>query len=567
MAALLDELTELVSVSPGRRWLRGGGAYSAGQLAAMIFVSVPHWLDRDVFVELRNELGGRTPDEVLAEVTNLRLVRRHRGDVLAAEKVARTMLLNALARDAPDVFARLSDAYAGAFGRREPGFGARLEQLYHGVAADPPHGCAELLRAAVTWGSDPYFETGAVADLTGRLQEQVDRGVAAAAGMRYLALCRTYLPGGAAAADADTLRSALAHEIDPLFQGEATIRVGAVDLKAGHVETALAAFDSAFSIFKGIGDERGCGEALWRRAGALVRLDMYDAAAGSYEAAAVAFDRVGGSVRKAHCVKGMADIELYRGRLGEAAGGFERALAFFAPTNARMGEASTRVAYANLKILRGRLDEALSDIKSALAVYEAVDEELGIGNCLQATGKIEFERGDFSRALDMFTEARSMFEAARRRSSIINASFLQGASLTQLGRPDAALPLIEEALQGATDIGDRGARAWGLRQLGLAMEKVGALGEALTALADSARGFDELGDPVEGSITGLALVRVARSLGFPDPFDTEDAKSRVNTASRLFEEADMPRYLWQAKELAGTLAPRPANPIGFAFDG
>jgi tetratricopeptide (TPR) repeat protein len=82
----------------------------------------------------------------------------------------------------------------------------------------------------------------------------------------------------------------------------------------------------------------------------------------------------------------------------------------------------------------GNLEGAIRDVREAIDVQGETSQRL---NCL---GILHIDKGDYQEALKLFSMAADLGSSIHRQVAVVN----QALALRKLGRPDEALPLIEE---------------------------------------------------------------------------------------------------------------------------
>jgi len=179
---------------------------------------------------------------------------------------------------------------------------------------------------------------------------------------------------------------------------------------------------------------------------------------------------------------------------------------------------------------RGRFDEAEVIWRRALALVETNDRWARV-RALTALSINRTEMGDPDEAFKLIDEASALAAEAGEQFSIGNTSVQKGRAISDLGRHEEALPWFDRGVAMFTELGARWELADATAARGIAKRELGRLDEAEVDLNSAIRIAEELGDRQLPAWTWRALARVAEIRG--DSAQAEERWRRSREAESL----------------------------------
>jgi CHAT domain-containing protein/Tfp pilus assembly protein PilF len=349
---------------------------------------------------------------------------------------------------------------------------------------------------------------------------------------------------------------------DRLHEGRALIRLGKVLDNSGQRQDALAYFEQAISLQRGLNDREGLAEALGesgkiRRAlgdhtGALkdqqealalwlelgrpdlaantvYRIGQAHESSGDTDLALAAYERVLALSRQAgdrglesQVLNTLGKMHISLGQPLQALDELRRALDLARLTGRRNyeGQALTNlgVQYRNL----GMPHEALEHFAAARKIARERNDRSSEAAALHNLGVLLFQLGALGEAREMLLQALLLAREPREQAStLIALSWVAEA----LGEPREAAARLDESLKLQKAAGDRAGEAETLRAHGLVSLDLGETDKAGEMLHESLRLFEEAGNPRGAAAARRGLARV------------QEARGQLEEARAAYEEA------------------------------
>jgi tetratricopeptide (TPR) repeat protein len=179
---------------------------------------------------------------------------------------------------------------------------------------------------------------------------------------------------------------------------------------------------------------------------------------------------------------------------------------------------------------RGRFDEAERIWLRALGLVEANDHWARV-RALTALSINRTEMGDPEGALKLIDEASALAAEVGDQFSVGNTSVQKGRAISDLGRHEEALPWFDRGVAIFTELGARWELADATAARGIAKRELGRLDESEEDLKSAIRIAEELGDRQLPAWTWRALARVAELRG--DAAQAEERWRRSREAESL----------------------------------
>ncbi len=179
---------------------------------------------------------------------------------------------------------------------------------------------------------------------------------------------------------------------------------------------------------------------------------------------------------------------------------------------------------------RGRFDQAEVIWRRALGMVEANDHWARV-RALTALSINRTEMGDPNEAFKLIDEASALATEVGDQFSVGNTSVQKGRAISDLGRHEEALPWFDRGVAIFAELGARWELADATAARGIAKRELGRLDEAEEDLKSAIRIAEELGDRQLPAWTWRALARVAEIRG--DSAQAEERWRRSREAESL----------------------------------
>lgn len=332
---------------------------------------------------------------------------------------------------------------------------------------------------------------------------------------------------------------------DDALERGARIRRASWALFAGRVGSAFRDAARAESLAAAVRDTADWRLALRIGGFALLDLDRYEEAVPRFERLLAIGRRAGHREEQGHALRGLAYVDLERGRHRLARERYRRALALLAGTRDRFSWNTARIGLARA------LQEGFGAGDSARAIYaEVVAETRALGFSVleaQATnnlGAIEFRDGDPALAVRHWRRALELHRArGGDPAGFLTPSVNLAVAYVHAGRPDEARALLESL--------------------------AGSLGPA-TSITERARVFAQLASAcLHLGDARAAAQHAARAVALSDSlaFDRAD-EYLVHLASARIASGEAARGAAEARAARARRGDRPEDPgpIGLAAE-
>jgi CHAT domain-containing protein/tetratricopeptide (TPR) repeat protein len=305
-----------------------------------------------------------------------------------------------------------------------------------------------------------------------------------------------------------------------------------LDLSSGSLSVALACFESLLAFHREHGNTAGEANALNSLGGVYDQMGERDAALDHYGRALVLWQTLGNRIEEARTLNNIAVVHRTSGEWQEALrvygqvreilpsigdrsqkaallnnigfvysslGEPQRAQALFEDALKLRREAGDRrgeiITLNNLGVVwreLGELDKALTYHLQALERAVALDDPRQQALSRLGLSQIHLERGEPAAALREIDPALAHFRQAGLRSREAQALQVQGRALALAGRPQEALPKLQEVLERNRILQDRVGEAEALQELATVERSVGLLDEARSHAEQAVARVEEL---------------------------------------------------------------------------
>ncbi|MFI2644786.1 AAA family ATPase [Streptomyces sp. NPDC018610] len=536
-----------------------------------------------------------TPIVLAAETPYEHLMRAHRALAEASDDAVERAhhIARLTAGPDPAVAQRLADAAGAARRRGAPAIAARLGRMAaehtpadqaradvdrrltaaeDGLAAGDLDFARQLAHEALAEADRPADRVRAwnvVIDSCGQAMAEIadvfpeavrdaggDPGLLAP--LHYRMSWREWMVGGSAArAHGHAVRAAelAARTGDRHTELMALTQQAALELFLGHprAETTLAAALAAPYDAHAMTHHNG--PAYLKHRFHLAR-DELDQARSELRTLVYTLRQRGSADSLSHCLNGLAQVEILRGRCRPALTLARQSLRITEEAGLSPGPAWYTVALA--ETAGGSLSQALAAAETAGRHSEDDDDRLFLPRALHAEGRIRLFAGQYDRAAELLSRTAALEtgqgqrDPAARRWHADLAEALAGS-----GAADEAEAVIARARHQAERLGRHGVLATLDRAKAAVSTSRGELGDAVRGFEEAATRLRVTGYPLEEARTRVCLGRVRRLAG-----DETAARAAFADALRVFTKADARSWVAMTRaerdRAADTPVPLPA---------
>jgi tetratricopeptide (TPR) repeat protein len=318
--------------------------------------------------------------------------------------------------------------------------------------------------------------------------------------------------------------------------------------RAGKSEQARLLYETAITIFEGVGD--AAGQAL-----ALNSVGLVHYTNGQLEMAFDAFARArecalscGHDERAAFALGNMGMVQADLGRSTEAAAWHREALGIHRRINNRAGIAVQTGNLGLLALNRGALDEADRYLAETLSTYELLRNFSGVANAKNVMGEVCRARGQYPEARALYTQALKHYAEAGETYGQLQALQNLGNLERMAGDLSKAQHAFSMALSAAKSLGDSRAEAAANTNLGNVALTSGRRNDAVKHYRASREIHESMGLQVgvAGDITNLGNVLAEEGA-------LVDALARYREAHSLYMTIGQAQRALLANVLVGQL--------------
>jgi tetratricopeptide (TPR) repeat protein len=232
-----------------------------------------------------------------------------------------------------------------------------------------------------------------------------------------------------------------------------------------------------------------------------------------------------------------AVCRVYQGRYADARRWAEQGLAEAEAAHELKAQAMAHAALHSVALMSGGPD-AEQHGETALRIFEQLGDIREQAHMLNNIAMRRFYAGDWSDALPMFARAAESFRRIGDATHAANADYNRADGLVKQGRPDEALPLLQNTLRVARAVGDEDLVALVRKEMGRALSRAGDVAAGLILLEEARAELTRLREPqevvdadiasaeahllggrpeqalalIEGAVTEAASIRAATSL-------------------------------------------------------
>ncbi len=303
----------------------------------------------------------------------------------------------------------------------------------------------------------------------------------------------------------------------------------------GAYAPALAAYQNALKIRRGLGDERLISQS-YDNVGYIYYLQgEYDNALVYWKQALELRRRTGDKNGIVLSVQNMGFLQTAQGKWDEALKSFVEALEDSRQIGFKNAEAISLGNIAALSAYRGRFGAALESFESALAVLRPLDLKPALAEFTLKEAEVRLQLGQLDEVRSRLDAARGWLKETENREQSADLAALEGAWLSARGEAEPARRAFAQAVALAKESGSRAAM---LHSRIAAASAAADRGEA-TAAAELSRTLAEAESLGHALLTILAAEALARAEGARGrwPRAEELARRALRVADRTGWEA------------------------------
>ena len=226
----------------------------------------------------------------------------------------------------------------------------------------------------------------------------------------------------------------------------------------------------------------------------------FDEADAHFDEALEGYERLDHAAGQAAALVGLASVARYRGLSTPSPEIFDRAFAYYEKARPFLQEIGDRSSTAGvmrglsqIEGDRGRYAAAIDWSGRALGILEEIDDVAGQAAQWYEVGRLRRLADEPELAVQAFEKSAELRRQAGESAGLVTTLRKLATALEQLGRTDAALARLDEALRTATVAEDRIGESWARVDQGLLLRRLGRTREAAEtlAIADNRLGSDD----------------------------------------------------------------------------
>lgn len=294
----------------------------------------------------------------------------------------------------------------------------------------------------------------------------------------------------------------------------------------GHNQEAIPLYSQALRLLREAGDREKVGVTLNNLALILENQGRWSQAEQAFRDARQNFQAVNDRANTGEAVSNIADILVLRGHLREAADLYRQAWEL-AEASRRSRPEEPHIQHGSLLLMEGKVQEARQEIEAQINSLRAYGgDPWQLANALTVLGDIEKVQGGTESARKNYQEAARTLKNAN--SPAVGAQVSLAELSIAEGHPDAAEPLIRQAIAEFEKEQSAGDEIGGYTSLSRALLAEGKLAEARDAIDHAFKLSDLRGFPVLDLPLQLLHARVTAAAAKPGTAGRND----LNLASR-----------------------------------
>lgn len=220
----------------------------------------------------------------------------------------------------------------------------------------------------------------------------------------------------------------------------------------GKLDEAMSLYKESESICKEIGDKNGLSMTLNNQAVIFADTGDTDEAIKVHKASEHIFRELGDKKNLSGSLNNQALILEGRGELDEAMRLYKESESICRELGHKNGLQISLCNQGNIFAERGEIDEAMKLYKEEERLCRELRNNEGLSTSLYNQATIIAERGEFDEAMKLYKDSENICRELKNYSVLVSVLTNMGELLTdKMGKPQEALPLIEEAYNLAKD--------------------------------------------------------------------------------------------------------------------
>ncbi|HWQ52480.1 MAG TPA: CHAT domain-containing tetratricopeptide repeat protein [Bryobacteraceae bacterium] len=276
---------------------------------------------------------------------------------------------------------------------------------------------------------------------------------------------------------------------DPWCRAQSLRATGHVFYARGRYERAIAQYEAALVLLRGLGREVDAGRTLSGALHSLIYLGRYEQALAWAAEARVIFERHGDRLR-------LARLDINSGNIYYRQDRFEEALALYSRACEELRSMGNSQDVAAVLSNMAVCSISLNDFAGALRYYEEArawcaehDMPLLVAEADYNIAYLHYLRGEYVRAIELYRDAREHCRFLDNRYHLALCDLDQSEMYLELNLAEDAAELAASALErfGELGLGYEAAKATAF--LAIAMSRQGNTARALGLFADARTGF------------------------------------------------------------------------------
>jgi CHAT domain-containing protein len=287
--------------------------------------------------------------------------------------------------------------------------------------------------------------------------------------------------------------------------------LGVLDWRRGDLNRARAYFDRAVGLWAQALYPPGTASTLTNQGNLAFESGDYQSAIERFDVALKVFEDAKAFREKALVLNNLGVTHRSLGDYARAINLLERAGAAYLAASDTSGAAGAYLRRGQIHLDRGELVPARDAVLVGMALIPDNDDPLDRGDGLHLMGQIAAASGDLRGALLRHGQARDHYERIQSPKGQATSLHHQGVVLRRLGRPDAALRSLNEALDIRRGVGLRDTVAETLYELALTERDMQRLDRARSHLQEALAITEDVRGRVAGAHARSAYLATRQS--------------------------------------------------------
>jgi CHAT domain-containing protein/molybdenum-dependent DNA-binding transcriptional regulator ModE len=282
-----------------------------------------------------------------------------------------------------------------------------------------------------------------------------------------------------------------------LYVGKFLTDIGTVYFSLAYYPKALEHYQQALVIDREIGNRQGEGIVLANIGNVYLNLAQYPKALEHYQQALVIRREIGDLKGEGNDLTGIGIVYDSLAQYPKALEHYQQALVIHREIGNRQGEGTDLTDIGNVYLNLAQYPKALEHYQQALVIRREIGDRRGEGDDLNNIAEVYHYQSlaQYPKALEHYQQALTILrETGNRQEEGIVLGNIGEVSIKQ-DYPAAAIPLIEQSLAIAQEIGARGREAEALEKLARAHSALGHLNQAMATYGGALALATTTGEP------------------------------------------------------------------------